>query len=354
MKNKNWLKLASIYIGTVIGAGFASGQEIMQFFIVFGYKGLFGIILATFLFSILGSSVLLNVYRNKIDGYEKFLTPIFGKSLGKITEIIIIIFLLAGYCVMLAGSGAIFKEQFNISYNIGIYLMALVTLITFLFNIKGLSTVNTILVPILLLGVILTGGISILKNGFQISNFSGGEIAKTSHWIISSILYVSYNSITTVVIMSSLLPIISDKKTALKGGIFGGLGLGVLALFIGVPLLGYTTDINGLEVPMLKIAENLGNNGSLLYGIILWGAMFTTALSNGFGFIKRISSLLKVNQPIFSIIFCISAIPIARIGFTKLIITIYPLFGYLGFIIFVFIVGRFFIKEFKNYIKKIK
>jgi len=29
---KNILKVASIYMATVIGAGFASGQEIMQFF----------------------------------------------------------------------------------------------------------------------------------------------------------------------------------------------------------------------------------------------------------------------------------------------------------------------------------
>lgn len=37
--NKNWVKIASIYIGTVIGAGFASGREIIEFFGIYGLKG---------------------------------------------------------------------------------------------------------------------------------------------------------------------------------------------------------------------------------------------------------------------------------------------------------------------------
>ncbi len=31
--NKHWIKIASIYVGTVIGAGFASGREIIEFFL---------------------------------------------------------------------------------------------------------------------------------------------------------------------------------------------------------------------------------------------------------------------------------------------------------------------------------
>lgn len=33
--NKNWIKIGFIYVGTVIGAGFASGREIIEFFLVF-------------------------------------------------------------------------------------------------------------------------------------------------------------------------------------------------------------------------------------------------------------------------------------------------------------------------------
>lgn len=347
MKTNGWGKLASIYIGTVIGAGFASGQEIIHFFSIFGFKGIWGIGLATVLFSSIGAIVLLRVYSRKIKGYEDFIFPIFGKKLGKIIEIIITLFLLTGFCVMLAGSGAIFSQQFNLSYNIGIYLMSIMTLLTFMFSVKGISTVNTILVPILLIGIVTVGLMIILKEGFVYSNYVGADITNTGNWVTSSILYVSYNSISAIVIMTSLLSIIPNKKTAIKGGVLGGLGLGLLALFILIPTLIKYTDIQGLEIPMIKIAEVLGNHGGFLYSFVLWFSMFTTAISNGYGCIKRLSHIFKVKQNLMACMFCILTMPLAKIGFANLVSTLYPLFGYLGLFMIISIIGNFIIKRVK-------
>ena len=60
--------LASVYVGTVIGAGFASGQEILQFFGKHGYKGILGVMVITVLFSLLGALDLNTVYTRKIHG----------------------------------------------------------------------------------------------------------------------------------------------------------------------------------------------------------------------------------------------------------------------------------------------
>ncbi len=57
--NKHWIKIASIYVGTVIGAGFASGREIIDFFGVYGIKGIWGIVIAGLLFSLVGSLLLI-------------------------------------------------------------------------------------------------------------------------------------------------------------------------------------------------------------------------------------------------------------------------------------------------------
>ena len=42
--------IAGAYVGTVVGAGFASGQEVLQFFTYFGLKSILAIALATLLF----------------------------------------------------------------------------------------------------------------------------------------------------------------------------------------------------------------------------------------------------------------------------------------------------------------
>ena len=347
MKTGGWGRLASIYIGTVIGAGFASGQEIIHFFAIFGIKGIWGIGIATVSFSVIGAIVLLSVYNRKIKGYEDLIFPIFGKNLGKVIEIVITLFLLTGFCVMLAGSGAIFSQQFNLSYNVGIYIMSIATFLTFIFSVKGISIVNIVLVPILLIGIVSVGSMVILKEGLIFSNYEGASITNTGNWLTSAILYVSYNSIAAIVMMTSLLTIIPNKRTAIKGGLLGGLGLGLLAVFILIPTLIKYTDIQGLEIPMIKVAEVMGSKGGILYSFVLWFSMFTTAIANGYGCIKRLAYLFDTKLNIIACVFCICTIPLAKIGFTNLVSTLYPLFGYFGLFMIISIIGNFLIKQLK-------
>lgn len=337
MKN-SWKELASVYIGTVVGAGFASGQEIIQFFGVYGYKGIYGVIFATILFSIMGAIVLSKVFKNKITSYSEYITPLFGRRISKIMELIIISYLFIGYCIMLAGSGAVFEEQFNLPFNIGIYVMAFLCFLTFIFSVEGISFVNKIVVPFLITGIIVIGSVVILKEGIVFSNFVGASITKTGNWVTSALLYVSFNSISALVILTSILPIIDNERQAKKGGIFGGLGLGAMAIFILLPILILYTDVFSIEIPMLKAAGILGQWSGYMYSAILWLAMFTTAIGNGFGCINRFIRAFKKNQLFTSANFCIISIPLAKVGFSSLVSMIYPLFGYLGLFMLVYII----------------
>lgn len=337
MRN-SWKELASIYIGTVIGAGFASGQEIIQFFGVYGYKGIYGIILAAALFSIVGAIVLYQVYKNRITCYSEYVTPLFGERISSFLEIIIISYLFISFCIMLAGSGALFNQHFNVNSNIGIYLMAFLCFITLAFSIKGVSFVNRLMVPLMIVGIVLVGLVVVGKEKFIFSNYHGVNITKTGNWVTSAMLYVSYNTISSVVVLASLFPIINDEKQAVKGGILGGVGLGVMGMFILLPILILYSDVHSIEIPMIKAAQYMGNWGGYMYSIILWFAMFTTAIGNGLGCINKISSLVKENQLFISAVFCIISIPLAKVGFSSLVSIIYPLFGYLGLFMFLFII----------------
>ena len=46
--------IAMALVGTLIGAGYASGQELMQFFGAFGAKGIIGIVIALVFFFQIG------------------------------------------------------------------------------------------------------------------------------------------------------------------------------------------------------------------------------------------------------------------------------------------------------------
>ena len=62
---RNVIKYAGAFIAFMIGSGFATGQEIMQFFTSYGIYSLGGIIISMVLFSYMGSVLMGFGYKHK-------------------------------------------------------------------------------------------------------------------------------------------------------------------------------------------------------------------------------------------------------------------------------------------------
>lgn len=351
-RKKSISTLASVYIGTVIGAGFASGQEILQFFGKQGMSGILGVGLSTLLLAAIASKVLKKVYRQKIRNFEEFGAYYFSKRILTWINLILAFLLLVGYFVMLAGSGAIVKEHFDFPAIYGIIGMSLLSFIVFNFGVSGIAKANNLIVPLLIGVIFVVTFFVITNNRFFFSNLNvetflridsiklfGTEITiknmiqiKTG-WIWSAFVYASHNSIGATVVMTSLLPLIYDERAAEYGGILGALALGFMASLILLCLLILYTDIIGLEVPMVAIAHSIGNIYKQIYSFILLLAMFTTAIANGYACILRFSYMTGWREGLVTIIICLIAIPLATLGFKNLVSFFYPLFGYLGFLL---------------------
>lgn len=333
--NKNWIKIASVYVGTVIGAGFASGREVIEFFGVYGIKGIIGMIISGILFSSVGSLLLLKIYKYKIKSLNELVGELFGDKFGFVLDTIIGFSLYTGYSVMLSGSGAIFKEELGLSFNLGIITMVVFTFIVFLFRLEGLSLINSILVPILIVGILFTSIYLNVREGFNFTNIEGITFTTKGNFITSSLLYFGSNSLLIIIVFSSFLPLIKDKKTAILGGAIGGVILFLLGISILMSMLIYYNEVVQLEVPMLKIGGSIGFWYRKVYAVILWIAIFTTAIANGFGFMNRLSN--NKNKLFLTAIFCLSAIPLAKLGFANLVGIIYPISGLIGIVMMIFI-----------------
>ena len=321
------MKIASIYVGTVIGAGFASGIEIVEFFGVYGIKGILGMVISGLLFSMVGSLLLIKMYKNRIGSLRHLSEKIFKDKFWIIFDTIIGFSLYTGYSVMISASGAIFEQELSLSYDIGILFMVIATFIVFLFNLKGLSFISTLLVPLLIVGILFTSIYVNTNQAYNLSNVKGVSLTGNGNFITSAFLYFGSNSLIIIIVFSSLLPLIKDKKTAILGGTVGGVILFMLGLSILISTLIYYNEVAYLDIPMLKICDHIGIGYRKIYAIILWIAVFTTAVANGFGFMNRVTSSRRL---LYTGIFCISAIPLAKFGFGNLVSTIYPIFGFIG------------------------
>jgi uncharacterized membrane protein YkvI len=331
----NIIKVACIYTTTIIGAGFASGQEIVQFFSLFREDGFYGIIFAGLLFSAIGYIVLGKVYDGRIRSYEELIFPMLGWFAGWIVEIVVALFMLLLYCVMIAGASNIISDRFGIQFQYAILLMSILCLISILTSIKGIVALSTVVTPLLITGMLAVGFYIIVSKDVSVFNIAVHKEQLTRNWFFSSLIYVSYNSLLSVVVMCSLLPYLKSRKVGTAGGILGGTVLCIIALVLNYAIfLFYPASISG-ELPILGIVKRYSLFLSGLYSIILFLAMFTSAITAGYCLVDRVSSKISCHMRLTAIFVCALAIPLSGVGFSRLISTVYPVFGYVGlFLVF--------------------
>jgi uncharacterized membrane protein YkvI len=334
---KNTFKVASIYITTIIGAGFASGREIVQFFSSYYQGGFYGIIFAGLLFSIIGYLVLDKVYKERIRSYDEFLFPMLGWSMGWIVETISTLFMISLFSVMVAGSGSIITEIFSLPFKYAIILTAFICMIFILTDTKGIVTLSSIITPFMIVGILVVGFYIIMVKDVTVFKFGFARPIQslTHNWFFSALLYVSYNSILSIAIMCSLLPYLNTRKTGVAGGILGGAVLCLIAFVLHSAISIFYPESMAAELPVLNIVERYGGILSGLYTLILWLSMFTSAVASGYCFVNRVSKKLRANEKLLAVISCAIVIPMSSFGFSNLISTVYPIFGYAGlFMIF--------------------
>jgi len=331
-------KITFVIVGTIIGAGFASGQEIYTFFNKYGFNGLIGICISILLMSYIIYKTFKIVLEKNINNYEEFIKNIMPKKFkeNKILTYtinnIINIFLLICFNIMVAGFATYFVQELNISKWFGAILIAILSFITLSKNIDGVIKMNTYLIPIIIL-LICFLGVNKIENNTIISE----SYNKSIYWILSSILYASYNSITLIPILIGLKDKINIKKQSIIISICVGTIMLILSIIIFMLMNTFIKEIYGVEIPLVYIANTLGKVFKYIYGIVILIAIFTTAIGSGYGFLSNVTKKRRTYMLCAGVI-CLASILIGQIGFSSLINLLYPVFGYLGIVQIIFLI----------------
>ena len=326
------LKVIFVIIGTMIGAGFASGQEMYLFFFSHGIKGLIGILISSTILGIVIYKTLQIENKYEIETYKEFLDILIkkNKKASNIVNTTINIFILITFFIMIAGFGAYFEQELGINSLIGSTTLAIITFCIFMKGVNGVVKANEILVPILIIFLVVIG-IMNLKDLpiFELQNY----IINTNNtkYYLNAILYSSYNSILLIPVLLTLKDYIKNKKQILKISIISTIIIILLSVIVFLLLVKVDIDITKLEMPAVYVVSNMFKIFKYIYGFIILGSIFTTTISLGTSFLKNVTKTKKSYTQI-AVIMCISAVLVSKIGFSNLVNSLYPIFGYLGII----------------------
>jgi len=325
MKISNGLKIAAIYASVFLGAGFASGQELMQYFVGFGRIGLLGIIVAGLFFALTGWAALRICRRESLTNYHELMRHLFGAKLGGIMEGMVVLFLFSLFVAMLAGAGATGREAFDVPFTISVFVIAVKVFIVLCFGLTGVVRINVILAPFMLLGGIFIG----LYSFFTYTNPTFAMLPGRSIglvWFLSSVIYASYNLVTGVPILAATAEMATKKRDAMVGGLLGGGVITLLGICMALPLFLHYGNVISLEIPFLYIATHHGTVFRLFYLAVLMSAIMTTAACNAFA----VTQWFKSHRIMVAAGVCIVGLVLSHIGFSNIVAYVYPAFGFLG------------------------
>jgi len=231
---------------------------------------------------------------------------------------------------MIAGFGAYFEQEIGINRLVGSLILAIITFIVFMTSIKGVVKVNELIVPILIGFIFIIGIISIKDT--HILNLENYVIRTNyTNFALSAVLYSSYNSILLIPVLITLNNYVKNKKQIFYISFISAIVTILLSVIIFLLLVRVDVDISKLEMPVVYVVSNMFKILRYIYGVIILGSIFTTAISLGVSFLQNTAKNKKGYTQI-SIIMCITSVIISKFGFSNLVSLLYPIFGYLGLI----------------------
>ncbi|TXL57850.1 hypothetical protein FHP05_14665 [Cerasibacillus terrae] len=345
------LKIGSAFIGIIIGAGFASGQEILQYFTSFGYAGTLGAMLATALFAYLGMSLTKIGSRLQTTSHRDAIYTISGRYLGTIVDAVLLFTQFGVGVVMIAGAGSLLNQQFGFQPVIGNIIVAILIIITMMLNVNRVIAVIGSVTPFLILTIFIICIYSLFTMDMtfnELNPIAKGLEKSLPNWFIAAINYASFNIAVGAGMSIVIGGAEKNERIASIGGLVGGLGIGVLIVSAHLAIFSKIDVVHTYEMPLLKIGNDISPILGFLMSFILFGMIFNTGISMFYAFAARFFHVEGRSFKIGAFIIVIIGFAASFVGFTELVAKLYKLIGYLGlFLILALIYAPFKLRKLK-------
>lgn len=352
------LIVAFAYASVVVGAGNASGMEPFFYYTSFGQSGTVGVILATILYGVVGYFVVGMGQRLQSKNYKEATYLVGGKIVGRFVDILILFMMLGTGIIMISGSAALFKQQYDLPLWQGALLMTALVVITLMLRLRKIILVIGMITPILigLLSVVVYQGLSNQTETFaELNDYViavGNTLPDTlPNWWVAALNHVTMMTVAGVGMSLVIGGEEKDPQVARIGGALGGviiglvLSMGHFALFAQIKTIAPTIETLA-SMPSLQIMNTYAPTLSPLLSLAAVAMIYSTAVSMFYVFISRFVEMETPKSRTIILIVLAAGYGISFVGFVQLMGYFYPIAGYIGIILIAMIFyGPFKIKK---------
>ena len=343
-------RFAGAAIAYLIGSGFATGQETLQFFASFGIVGLLGGVISTLLFIVVGALIMRKGHELQLELSSEVFSAYVGRFLGTALEWFAVLYSFAVAVIMVSGSGAVFNQLTGLPNWVGVVGMGLLGFATVLAGLERLVDIIGTIGPIIIVFTVIVGTIIFVRDFGQLGSqpifgnlpqAAVEDVQVTGNFVVSAVLYVSFNMLLGMVFFSQLGKEATSKREAGIAGAVGGLGLGVGVLMITLAILTNFTLALDKEVPTLVLGQTIHPAVGVAFGVIVMLGIYSTATPL-YWVVKNQAMAFAPRSWNFAVTAAICAVLIACgfLPFGVLVDKVYGTVGYVGCALIVVIFAR--------------
>ncbi|MCY3077927.1 hypothetical protein ODY58_03015 [Aerococcus sp. JJEM-2022b] len=347
MKSGRFMRLITIalaYVGVIVGAGFASGQEAFQYYVAFGREGIFALILSCFFFAMGGYLLLVYGFRYSAEDHRIVFDKISSPIIAKLIDLAINLSLFLIGFVMIAGAGTNLKLIFSLPTWVGSILLTVLLILTAFLDTTKVTQLIGAITPFVLILIIGASIYTLMASPIPFSEaLDLAQKAETSlpNWWVSAINYTSLGIMTCV---SMAIVIGGNQESSFEaglGGILGGLVTTILQAAAYITIVGNIQRFDTNEMPMLMVLDDIHPLLGAVMGVVVFGMIFNTAIGMFYPLAKRFSYNQPQRVPKLMIPMVLVGLGLSAFGFTRLVSYVYPFIGYLGVFVFLLLLVQF-------------
>lgn len=288
---RKYLVPGAVFQSVLVGGGYGTGREIVEFFTRFGtLGGLFGLGVTVVCWTLVLAATWEFARVHRVYDYRRFFKALLGRAWPAFEVLFVAMFLLV-LAVVASAAGEILREQFGIAYAVGIGVMlAVVAGLTF----YGRDVVTRFLAVWTVFLYVTFGAYFVVvfaQQGDRIAEaLAVGEALPG--WGLSGLKYAVYNLFIVPAILFSTRELETRRETVMSAFV-AALLCAAPALIFHLSFLADYPAVLAREIPVFHVVSGLGVGLLMaLYLVTLFGTFIETGAGLIQGTVERIDGWL--------------------------------------------------------------
>ena len=337
MRPANVLRIMGAFISWIMGSGFATGQEILQFFTSYGYYSFIMIAINLVGFLLIGPAIMEAgfLHRNE-EGWiqtEHFC----GRKLGTFYTWFISLSMFTGMVILISGAGASLHEYYGVHHYVGALALAAAAFAAYVIGFQRFVKLAAVIGPAIIAFTILVGLITVLRDFGSldtVNDFPEVMAARqpTRFWGLTAILYISYNLTGGSMYYAAVGASASTRKEAVTGASLGAAAVMVAILLMNTAMLTDLGNTGVVDIPTLFLAKKISFALGAVFSVTLICGIFCTCSAMLWTVSERFVRQGSRASLVFAGSLALFSFLLGLLPFTDLVSIIYPYLGYLDLI----------------------